>query len=111
MMRTSVLILLQHPQQVRLDVQPDGADLVEEDRPLVGQLELPLLLPDGPGEGALLVSEQLTLDDIGRKSRTVQLYEGQFGSQAVVVDRVGRKFLPRTALPSDQDRGIAPAHL
>ena len=38
------------------------ADLVEEDRPAVGELEAPLAPLQGPGEGAPLVAEQLGLD-------------------------------------------------
>src|SRR5205823_5083760 len=44
------LLLLQHAQQLGLQFSRDVADLVEEQRPLVGQLEAADLLADGPGE-------------------------------------------------------------
>ena len=58
------LALLQHPQHLGLGAQAHVADLVEEDRALVGQLELADLLLGRPGERALLVAEQLALDQL-----------------------------------------------
>ena len=55
--------LLQHAQQLDLELERHVADLVEEDGAAVGQLELaepPVL---GVGEGALLVAEQLGLEE------------------------------------------------
>ena len=54
--------LLKHAQEVDLQLRRDVADLVEEDRAPVGQLELALLLRGGAGEGPLLVAEQLRLE-------------------------------------------------
>ena len=52
----------EHPQQLGLEVERQVADLVEEDRPAVGQLERPDFRGDGAGERALLMTEQLALD-------------------------------------------------
>ena len=50
---------LEHAEQLALDLRSDLADLVEEQRAAVRELEPPLLLLVGAGEGALLVPEQL----------------------------------------------------
>ena len=70
------LLLLQHAEQLGLQLQRDVADLVEEQRPLVGQLEAADLLADGAGEGALLVAEQLALQQPRGDGRAVELDEG-----------------------------------
>ena len=51
------LLLLEHAQQLGLQLRRDVADLIEEQRPLMGQLETADLLGDGAGEGTLLVAE------------------------------------------------------
>ena len=58
------LALLDRPQQLGLQVVSQIADLVEEERPAGGQLELAELLPDRAGERALLVAEQRALDQL-----------------------------------------------
>src|SRR2546428_286597 len=56
------LALLEGAEELRLEVQAQRADLVEEHRPAVGELELPELAGVGAGERALLVAEELRLD-------------------------------------------------
>ena len=56
------LLLLQHAQQLELQAGRHVADLVEEQGAAVGQLEPAELALDGAGEGALLVAEQLGLE-------------------------------------------------
>ena len=63
------LPLLQDAQQLDLRLERQLADLVEEQRPAVRQLEPPLAPLHGAGEGALLVTEQLALDQPRRRSR------------------------------------------
>src|SRR5688500_12187096 len=53
--------LLKDTQELGLDGRRELCDLVEEQRPAMGQLELPELPLQCPGEGALLVAEQLGL--------------------------------------------------
>ena len=54
--------LLQHAQQLDLRRRRHLADLVEEQRAAVGQLEAALPAIGGAGEGALLVAEDLALE-------------------------------------------------
>src|SRR5262249_9313336 len=56
------LALLQHPQQLRLNLERQIADLVEEQRAAVGELEASDLAGVGAGERALVVAEQLALE-------------------------------------------------
>ena len=58
------LALLERAQQLGLEIDPQAADLVEEERAAVGQLELAGLARVGAGEGALLVAEQLGLEQV-----------------------------------------------
>ena len=56
------LALLEDAQQLGLGAQRHLADLVEEDGALVGAFEAALAHGHGAGEGALLVAEQLCLE-------------------------------------------------
>ena len=73
---------LERPQQLRLQLERQGADLVEEERASVGQLEEPGLGGDGSGKGASLVAEQLALEQVGRDRRAVDLDE-RLGARAL----------------------------
>ena len=57
-------LVLEDAQELRLERGADVADLVEEHRPAVGDLELPALLLVRAREGALLVAEQLGLEEL-----------------------------------------------
>ena len=61
------LALLDDAQQLGLRLERDVADLVEEDRALVGELEQALLRVDRAGERALDVAEQVRLEQVRRQ--------------------------------------------
>ena len=66
--------LLEHPQQLGLQLERQVADLVEEQRAAVGQLEAARpSRRDGAGEGALLVAEQLALEQAGGQRGAVDV--------------------------------------
>ena len=65
------------------------ADLVQKKRAAVGHFELSYFSVHRPGEGALLVPEDLTLDQRIRESRTVQRYIGPFTALALFVHGTG----------------------
>ena len=67
--------VLQHLQQLGLQRRAHLADLVEEHRPVVGELELAGLVLDGAGERAALETEELGLEQLGRQRRAVDLDE------------------------------------
>ena len=91
------LLLLQDAQQLGLQLQRDVADLVQEQRAPVRQLEAADLLADGAGEGALLVAEQLALQQPRGDGRAVELDEGAARARAQVVHGAGDEFLARAA--------------
>ena len=84
------LALLQHAQQLGLERRRDLADLVEEQRAAVGQLEAALAGVDGAGEGALLVAEQLGLQQRLRQRRAVDLDERPVRARRQLVDGARR---------------------
>ena len=63
---------LEGTQQLGLQPYVELADLVEEQRARVGTLEHAAVGAHGAGEGALFVSEQLALEQVGRKRRAVE---------------------------------------
>ena len=72
-------LLLEHPQDLRLGQRRHVADLVEEEGAAVALLELADPLAVGPGERALLVAEQLALQQGLRDGRAVDRQERLVG--------------------------------
>ncbi len=105
-----VLALLQHAQQLGLQQQRHLADLVEHQRAAGGQLEQADLVAGRAGERALLVAEQLRLDQLLRQRRAVDLDERALRAAAAHVDRVGDQLLADAVLALDQDVGVALGH-
>ena len=56
-------MIVEHPKQLGLDARRQLADLVQEERAAARQLEATRASPVGAGEGALLMSEKLRLDE------------------------------------------------
>ena len=81
---------LQHAQHLGLRLRAHVADFVEEDRAVVGLLELADLLLGRAGERSLLVAEQLRLDQLLGNRGAVDLHEPLAAAQAVAVDRRAR---------------------
>ena len=67
---------LENPQQGELRVGLQIADLVEEDRAAVGDLEAAEAPGQRPGERSLLVAEQLRGDQRGRDGGAIDTHEG-----------------------------------
>ena len=65
------LSVLQHSQELGLRLLRQVADLVEKEGASVGDFEFPGLAGNRPGERALLVPEQLALDQRFGQRRTV----------------------------------------
>ena len=78
------------------------ADLVEEDRAAVGQLEAPELAAVGAGERALLVAEQLRLRQRLRQRRAVELDERPVPARRDVVDDARDESLAGARLAAQQ---------
>ena len=100
------LALLQHAQQLDLGLERQLADLVEEQRAAVRQLEAALVLADRAGERALLVAEQLALDEAGGDRGAVHLDEQALAPRAGLVDRARDQLLAGAGLARDEDGGV-----
>ncbi len=105
------LAVLQHAEQLRLRGFVQISDFVEKDRATVGQLELAASERRRTRERALLVSEQLALDQFGRNRRAVDLDERSRGKRALAVNVRGQQLLARARLADSRTRHIGSRHL
>src|SRR5690606_15169169 len=106
------LAVLERAQQLGLEPEVELADLVEEDGPAVGLLELADVAAVRTGERALLVAEELALHELLRDGRAVDDDERAGPARArprlrVEVDGAGDELLARPALALDGDREVA----
>ena len=106
------LPLLQDAQELRLRLDRHRADLVEEDRALVGGLEQALLVGDRAGERATHVAEEVRLQKVGRERPGVDRHEGARRPRRQPVEGLRDELLARAALAGDEDcrarrRGLA----
>ena len=86
-------------------------DLIQADRAPIRELELPGLPAIRSGEGALLVAEELGLQELRGKRRTVDLDERAGVAWRGRVNGPRHEILADAALPSHQHRRIGARHL
>src|SRR5439155_22887477 len=104
------LTLLKHPEDLGLGHRREVRDLVEEQGAAVGELEAALLPPRRAGERALLVAEQLRLEQRLGQRRTVLRDERPAAPRRARVDRARDELLARAALALDEHCGGAVRH-
>jgi hypothetical protein len=75
-----------------------------------GLLELTDVLGDSAGEGALLVSEQLALDQLGGNCRGIDGHEWTAAALTELVDGFGDKFLASPGFAEDQHGQVVAQH-
>ena len=97
------LLLLERAQDLGLQRHRQVPDLVEEQRPPVGHFELAGFPARGPGECALLVAEQLGLEEVLWNRGAVDRDKRGVGARAQRVQRAREEFLAGAALPFEQD--------
>ena len=100
-------LLLEDPQELRLQIAGQLADLVEEDRAPVRALEGADASAHRAREGALLVSEELALEEVRGQRGAVDDDEGALRAVALAVDGRGRSLLARAGFPFDQHGDVA----
>ena len=100
------LTLLQDAEELGLRVERQLADLVEEQRAAVGELELPGAVGDRTGERAADMAEQLALDDALGERRAVDLDQRCLATARAVVDRARCELLAHAGLAEDQHREL-----
>ena len=89
-----------------LDLRRDVADLVQEERPLVGELDLAAAARSGARERPLLVPEELALEDPLGEGAAVHDAERPEAPRAPRVDEAGDELLAGAALPGDEDARV-----
>ena len=98
--------LLEHAQQLGLRDQRHVADLVEEQRAVVGQLEASRLAIVRAGERAFLVAEDFRLEQRVGQRRAVDRLELGDAAAAQLVDHPRDDFLARAGRSEDQHRDV-----
>ena len=99
--------VLERPEELGLDRQAERSDFVQEERAAVGPGEPAVLPRERAGEGALLVAEELRLEERLGDRAAVHLDEGPIPAGAERVQRVSDQFLARAARPLDEHGGGA----
>ena len=100
------LAFLQHAQQLGLRIGVQVADLVEKERPAVGQLEFAAPHRRGAGERAFLVAEQFAFNQLTRNGGTVHLDERAFDKRTLLMDISREQLLARARFTDQQHAGI-----
>ncbi len=100
------LSILQHLQQLRLQREIQFGDLIEKQRSTLGHLDASGLGPEGPGEGATLVSEEFALQQRARNGRAVHLDERPAAPHRMLMKVLANDLLAGAALAFDQDRNV-----
>jgi hypothetical protein len=102
--------LLQDSQQLRLHVERNIPDFVQEQGAFVCELEPAWLSHYCASKGALLVSEQFALQQPGGNSRAVQLDERSITPCASIVNGLGDQLFPGTRFSLNQHAGVGWSH-
>ena len=94
----------QHAKQLRLKIQRQLADLVEEHRTAVGLFENPGPTRGRAGEGAHFVTEEFARDEVGIDGTAIQHHKGTFVRGTRFVDRTRHQLLTGTGGAVDEQR-------
>src|SRR5579872_7144760 len=103
-------LLLKDTQKFGLEFDGEIADLVEEERPAVGELEPANPGGDGSGEGAAFNTEQLAFEEPGWNGSAIHLDEWSIGARTPTVNRLRDHFLTGAGLTLNQDGGVNRRH-
>src|SRR6516162_1067834 len=87
--QTLELLLLQNPQQFRLQTQRHISDFVQEQSSSIGHFEAANLLRHSPSESTLLVSEEFAFQQVKRNGGAIQLHKRATAACADVVNGTG----------------------
>ena len=98
--------LLQHPQQLHLHLQRHVADLVQEQRAALGELEAAEPRRQRARECAFFVAEQLALEQVRGDGAAVHRHERMRGAARQLVNVARDHFLAGAGLAQDQHIGV-----
>src|SRR5205823_5038897 len=96
---------LNRAEQLRLQIQPEVADFVEEQRAVARELELAELLPVRAGKRAALVPEQRALRQLARNRGEVDGDERRVRLAGFLVNQPREQLLAGAAFAENQYRG------
>src|SRR3954463_1494099 len=97
--------LLEDAEELRLQIERQFANLVEEERSFLRLLEAARAARGRAGVGALLGSEQLALEELRRNRGAVHRHEAALATRRQV-ERARHALLARARLALDEDEGI-----
>ena len=104
------LAFFQHAQQFGLHQNRHVADLVQEQRAVVGLLELADVPGGRAGEAAFFVAEEFAFDQLGGHRRAVQGDERPAFARAALVQRARDQLLAGAGFAQDADARLAGRH-
>ena len=94
--------LLQHPQQLDLQLQRQVTNFIQKNRAIVGQLEAALAVCGSAGESPFAVPEQLALDEVLGYCRTVDGHKVSRRAIGEIMQRACDDFLAGATLAGNQ---------
>jgi len=103
-------MLVQQPQEFRLQSRAENANLIQEQRSAVRELDSSLLGEQGACEGAFFVAEKLGFHEGFGQGGAVDADEGPAALRAEVVQRARHELLAGSALAADDDRSGGTRH-
>ena len=98
------LALLEDAEELRLEIGRHLADLIEKHHAPLGGAENADRLPVGPGEGPLLMAEQLAFRQRRRQGAAVDRHKRPGSTWPAAVEEAGEDLLAAAGLAEDQDR-------
>jgi hypothetical protein len=102
------LLVLDHPQDLGLAIGAQVTDLIEKNRPAVGESQLAIIRGVRSREGAPLIAKELALEKTLRQCRAVNSRQGLGVPGAPLMDELGHALLAGAGLTGDQHVAIAP---
>ena len=100
--------LLQDTKKLRLELQRDVANFVQEQRALMRELEPADLLCDRAGERATLMPKEFAFEQPGGDGGAVEFDEWPIPARTVAVNGARDEFFARAGLAEQEHRGISP---
>ncbi len=97
---------LDQAEQFHLHWHRQLADFVEKQNPVAGPLDMAVMARLDTGEGALLVTEQLALDQFAGDRRAIDRDERLPSARRDLVHETRRHVLADAALPGYQERAV-----
>src|SRR5262249_54531315 len=104
------LLLLQHAQELGLQLEREVAHLVEEERAAVRELEATDLLRNAPRERAAPIAEEPAREQARRDARASPLDQRPPPAAAAILDRPGDGPLGGPRLAEDEYGGLGRCH-